>query len=82
MTSDSGTLSPDSLELFHDSINGRVRVVGVGMPTPRMCGKRWQDVQLRPITANDLPCVCAGQANLSDDDRLRPVSVPRFPWYY
>jgi hypothetical protein len=42
----------------------------------------WQDDQSQSAMANDVHHVCAGQPHNANDDHRRPLSVPRFPWYY
>lgn len=42
----------------------------------------WQDDQRHQSATNDHQRVCAGQDRSANDDRERPLSVPRFPWYY
>jgi hypothetical protein len=42
----------------------------------------WQESRRRPAIANHVKHVCAGQPHNANDDRQRPLSVPRFPWYY
>jgi hypothetical protein len=42
----------------------------------------WQDDQSRPAPTDDDQRLCAGQPHNANDDQRRPLSVPRFPWYY
>ena len=44
--------------------------------------KTWQESRQRPIATNGRQRVSAGQPPNVNDDRQRPMSVPRFPWYY
>jgi hypothetical protein len=44
--------------------------------------KTWQESRQRPIAANGHKRVSAGQPYKANNDRLQPLSVPRFPWYY
>jgi len=44
--------------------------------------KTWQESRQSPSTTNSDNHVCAGQPHNANDDRQRPLSVPRFPWYY
>jgi len=48
----------------------------------RCVANAWQEDQRRPFAANALQRVCAGQAHKANNDRHRPLSVPRFLWYY
>lgn len=49
---------------------------------PRRVAKMWQDDQPGPTGANDRQRGVAGQPHNADDIQQRPLSVPRFPWYY
>lgn len=50
---------------------------------PRECvAKTWQQSRRRPSTTNADNHVSAGQPHSAVIDHQRPLSVPRFPWYY
>jgi hypothetical protein len=42
----------------------------------------WQDDQPGPFVLDDGQRVFAGQSHLAAKGRRKPLSVPRFPWYY
>lgn len=49
----------------------------------RSCvAKTWQESRQRPSPTTARQRVCAGQPHNANDDHQRPLSVPRFPWYY
>jgi len=53
---------------------------------PFMRGKcvanAWQESQRAPFVINGVQRVSAGQTHNADYDQPRPLSAPRFPWYY
>lgn len=44
--------------------------------------KMWQHDQPRPIATNGFRHVVAGQPPVAIKIHQRPLTVPRFPWYY
>ncbi len=42
----------------------------------------WQESRRRPFATNANKRVCAGQPHNANNDHRKPLSVPRFPWYY
>ena len=53
-----------------------------GSDAPKRVANAWQESRWGPIAINAPKRVYAGQPHSADDDRERPLSVPRFPWYY
>lgn len=42
----------------------------------------WQESQRAPLATDAVQRVSAGQTHNALNDQPRPLSVPRFPWYY
>jgi plasmid stabilization system protein ParE len=55
---------------------------GGGLMTRSCVANAWQEDQRRPPATNARQRVCAGQRHNANDHQQRPLSVPRFPWYY
>ena len=48
----------------------------------RCVAKTWQQSHPSPSATNADNHVSAGQPRNAVNDQPRPLSVPRFPWYY
>ena len=53
-----------------------------GSDAPKCVANAWQESRRRSIVINAHKRVCAGQPHNPNNDRHRPLSAPRFPWYY